>query len=242
MHSTAARSARGRRSPAGVPGGSPARQRLLDEATRIFAQKGYAAASTREICQAAGANVASIHYHFGDKEALYRAVLVEPIERIVEHLPPFDDETLSLAEAMRRMFGAFLLPLTDDSGLQDVVRIHLREMVEPTPMLRDVVEHYVVPHHQALLRLLARHCRVASPDDGLHQLAFALTAIVQDYWLSRDWMDVLAPGMLSRPAALDGVLERLVGLGCAMVRHEAQRRAAPTASVSPSSTGPSLPS
>ncbi|MCW7541055.1 CerR family C-terminal domain-containing protein [Aquabacterium sp. A7-Y] len=204
--------------------GAAARQRLVAEATRIFAEKGYARASTREICLAAGVNVASIHYYFGDKEALYRVVLLEPIQEVIARLPPFDDEALSLEEAMRRMLGAFLMPLAEDGTMQHVVRIHLREMVEPTSMLRDVIEQYVVPHHQAMLRLLARHCGATRVDDGLHQLAFALTAIVQDYWLSRDWIDILAPGMLSRADALARVLDRLVGLSCAMVRHEAETR------------------
>lgn len=220
--------------PASVHG-TNARERLMAEATRIFAEKGYARASTREICQAAAVNVASIHYYFGDKEALYRAVLMEPIQQVVALLPPFDDERLTLEEAMRRMLRAFLMPLVEDSAMQHVMRIHLREMVEPTSMLHDVIEQYVVPHHQAMLRLLARHCGAAEPDDGLHQLAFAVTAIVQDYWLSRDWMDILAPGMLSRNGAFDRVLDRLVGLACAMVRHEAAARApaAPSTPVKP---------
>src|SRR5688572_3826426 len=52
-----------------------ARQRLLDAAEIIFAEKGYDAASVREICTRANANVAAISYHFGDKEGLYAEVV-----------------------------------------------------------------------------------------------------------------------------------------------------------------------
>ena len=51
------------------------RRRLLDAAARIFAERGYAAASIRAIAAAANVNNAAISYHFHGKEELYRAVL-----------------------------------------------------------------------------------------------------------------------------------------------------------------------
>ena len=51
------------------------RERLLDAAGRLFAEKGFDATGIREICEKADANVASVNYHFGDKEKLYEAVV-----------------------------------------------------------------------------------------------------------------------------------------------------------------------
>lgn len=51
------------------------KEKLLRAAARVFAEKGYLAATIREICQAAGANIAAVNYHFGDKRRLYDAVL-----------------------------------------------------------------------------------------------------------------------------------------------------------------------
>ena len=45
--------------------------RLLEAAERVFAEKGYKAASVREICKQAGLNIAGVNYYFGDKERLY---------------------------------------------------------------------------------------------------------------------------------------------------------------------------
>ena len=53
--------------------GPAARQRLLGEAVRLFAQQGFARTSTRTIAQAAGVNISAISYYFGDKEGLYRS-------------------------------------------------------------------------------------------------------------------------------------------------------------------------
>ena len=41
----------------------------------VFASRGFRDATIREICQAAGANIAAVNYHFGDKEALYLEVI-----------------------------------------------------------------------------------------------------------------------------------------------------------------------
>src|SRR3954453_12160787 len=51
------------------------RKRLLEAAGEVFADKGFKAATVRDICCRAGANVAAINYHFGDKERLYAEVL-----------------------------------------------------------------------------------------------------------------------------------------------------------------------
>ena len=51
------------------------RRQLLEAAGEVFAEAGYRDATVREICRRAGANIAAINYHFGDKEKLYAEVL-----------------------------------------------------------------------------------------------------------------------------------------------------------------------
>ncbi|RZI85662.1 MAG: DUF1956 domain-containing protein [Rubrivivax sp.] len=205
--------------------GSRARERLLQESMRIFADKGFAKASTREICQAAEVNVAAIHYYFGDKAGLYRAVLLRPIEALTAEFADFDDPALPLDEALRRLMSAFLFPPDAQNGQVDHgMRLHLREMVEPSAAYKDVVAQHILPHHQRMVKLLARHVGADEPDDALHQLAFALVAMVHDYCLSREFMNVLAPALLNGEDAMQQVLRRLVGYGVALVGHERETR------------------
>ena len=49
----------------------PTKVRLIEAAGEEFAGKGFDSARVRKICDRAGANVAAINYHFGDKEQLY---------------------------------------------------------------------------------------------------------------------------------------------------------------------------
>ncbi|MCA8913215.1 MAG: TetR family transcriptional regulator [Planctomycetes bacterium] len=60
------------------------RERLLDAAEELFAKRGFDAASMRDITSLADANLASVNYHFGSKEALLGEVIRRRAEGIVE--------------------------------------------------------------------------------------------------------------------------------------------------------------
>jgi len=62
-------------------------ERILSEGIRCFAERGYKAATTRFLAEAAGVNVATLAYHFGDKEGLYRAALLRVREELLGYQP-----------------------------------------------------------------------------------------------------------------------------------------------------------
>jgi len=64
------------------PGRSPARagsakEAIRDAAAALFAEKGFAATSTREICQRAGITKPVLYYYFGNKEQLYEELVLD---------------------------------------------------------------------------------------------------------------------------------------------------------------------
>ncbi|MFY7864936.1 CerR family C-terminal domain-containing protein [Roseateles sp.] len=200
------------------------RERLLREARRIFAAKGFDKASTREIALAAEANIALIAYYFGDKRGLYREVLVQPIAQVMSGMPD-SDAALPLRTWLESFYAAFLRPLFDaDSGLADSTRIFCREMISPSPDWAGICAEHIAPQHFALVLMLGERCGVAEEDARqdaeLHQLAFALIALAHDYWLSSNDMEGLLPGVVRGAGAYERTLKRLVTFGQAMIEAE----------------------
>ena len=60
--------------------------RILDTAELVFAEKGYAGTSLRDVANAAGLRIPSLYNHFVSKEALYTAVLERGIRPILDML------------------------------------------------------------------------------------------------------------------------------------------------------------
>jgi TetR/AcrR family transcriptional regulator, regulator of cefoperazone and chloramphenicol sensitivity len=204
--------------------GEQARQRLLDAALRLFANKGFAKTSTREIAQAAGANIAAIRYYFTDKEGLYRAAFTEPMGSAKDDIALFDAASLSLHDALAGLFHGFTEPLKQGELVQLCTRLHMREMVEPTGLWAHELDNGIVPYHAALLKVLQRHLGVKRVDDDLQRLAQAIVSMGVYLYIGRDVMQKLAPQLIAGAAALARTHESLVSYALAMVQAEGQRR------------------
>src|SRR5579884_278031 len=123
------------------------RANLLDAAGEVFAEVGFRAATVREICHRAGANIAAVNYHFGDKEQLYRAVLMETHQAAVEKYPAnFGLSSRATPEERLRAFiHAFLLRIFSEGPSARHGKLMAREMIEPTGALDAIVEENIRP-------------------------------------------------------------------------------------------------
>lgn len=205
--------------------GEAARARLLDAALRLFGERGFAATSTRDIAEAAGVNLAAIRYYFGDKQGLYRATFTEPMGSPTDDIALYDQPHLSMPEVLTAFYASFLLNLKRGETVQLCVRLHFREMVEPTGVWATEIEQGIRPAHEALVRVLARHLGVPV-DDEIHRLAYVLVAPAIQVFLARDVIDAITPNLLATPEAIDRHIQRLTAMGETLVHAEAERRRA----------------
>ena len=115
------------------------RKGLLAAAGRIFAEKGYRDATIAEICETAGANIAAVNYHFGDKETLYREAWRQSFRDSIDRHPP-DGGVPADAPAEQRLRGqirALLERICDDENRE--FGISHKEVANPTGLLEEVM-------------------------------------------------------------------------------------------------------
>ncbi len=205
--------------------GVEARNRILLAALALFAEKGFAKTSTREIAQAAQANIAAISYYFGDKAGLYAATFTEPLGGDPRALvAQFSAPGLSLEEALRIFMAGYLDALKQGEIARQCMRLHMRELIEPTSQWKTELERDVQGPHEALVALLCRHLQLPRADDDAHRLTFSVAGLAIQLFVMQEVMEVVRPGLLQSPQQIDTWADRLVGYALALVAAEAQRR------------------
>ena len=203
------------------------RWRLLLAATGVFAESGYRAATTREIARRAGVNLAAIHYHFGDKAALYREVFRLPFLNQCNGFV-----TLDLAQATLRdgllAFYTWLFPPSaeEDPMLRQFMRLHAREEAEPSGVLGDAMVEVYRANHEKLQALLCREFGLAAPDGEVDRLCFCLAGLATVYSHGgRQAVEILAPQLVKGLPAREAMVARLVEYALVLVGGERARRA-----------------
>jgi len=156
------------------------RDRILNEAEILFAQKGYNGVTVREITDAASCNLSAVNYYFGNKWNLYLAVfqerwlprakqLRESVVKYLEgHNPP------SRTEVVKALSQAFLKgPMADEERTRHSLLI-IRELTEPTEAFKLMAEKALRP----LFTVMADSLRpVMPPDLGEDRLRLNILSI-----------------------------------------------------------------
>ena len=165
----------GKAGPAGAGG---TRERILEVACRLFAEQGYRATRTQEICRQAHANAAAVNYHFGGKEGLYRAVWDRALESTLEEErggPPLSSD--ADRDWLYRYVHACVLSVFD-SGMPGILRkLMTREIAEPSPISGDILANHIAPRYSELDAHLRAMLGPGTTDYQIGCCIFAINAL-----------------------------------------------------------------
>ncbi len=201
------------------------RRRLLEAAGAVFAEAGFRHATVREICHRAGANLAAVNYHFGDKESLYAEVLRESQRAAFEKYPPL----LAVAadappeEKLRAFVRSFLLRLFDDGPITRFGRIMSREMVEPTAALKGLLKERIRPMADDLLGFVAAILDCPVNDKRVRHCCFSIVGQCVFFHHCRAMISRLFPEQPLDAAAMEPLAEHIARFSLAGIKDYARK-------------------
>jgi TetR/AcrR family transcriptional regulator, regulator of cefoperazone and chloramphenicol sensitivity len=163
----AAESASGR---ASRQDGLATRQQILEVAGQVFARHGYANATSKEICAKARTNAAAVNYHFGGKDGLYSAVLVEAHRRLVtvEELSQLVESARDARSKLEAILGRLISEISRSSRKPSwEFRVLARELLSPSPMLDAMARGEAAPKARILRTIVAEIMRLPESDPAV---------------------------------------------------------------------------
>ncbi len=210
------------------------RDRVLDAAIGLFAERGYRKVTVREICREAGANVAAVNYHFRDKPRLYREALAAAAGamRATTEAARQAGRGLAPDERLRRYLRIFLRRLLGAEADTRLHRLVMREMTERTPAFDTVVDRGVRPRIEFLAEIVSELTgRPADDERVLHAVASVQAQCVlakPNPVTMRLW-----PGLSGEPEAIDRLADHIADFSLAGIRAMALTPAPPAAEEGP---------
>jgi TetR/AcrR family transcriptional regulator, regulator of cefoperazone and chloramphenicol sensitivity len=203
----------------------PTRAKLLDAAGNVFAEYGFRAATVREICARANANVAAVNYHFGDKVGLYLEVLRDTLtvvqtdslqEALTHSGTPEQALRIFIAAVLRRIFG---------KGEQSLrTRIMVHELAQPSSALPQVIEEVIRPNYDKL-RQLVGHILGCNPDDDVTRLCtHSVIGQIVHYAHARPVISILWPDLKMTPDRFEQVANHIADFSLHSLRALARKR------------------
>jgi AcrR family transcriptional regulator len=181
------------------------RDRVADIAASLFADRGFAGVSMRDIAEAVGIKAASLYNHYPDKEALYLASLQHVFARRVAIVENAFKATGGPRDRLKALVSALVMATAGDPVAG---RLLQRELLDGDirrmgPLIKDLFARPFA-HMTALLGELA-------PVDGAQTAAY-LISLIHGYCVFAPIFPVLDPSLTTDTSILaDNLAEELLG-------------------------------
>lgn len=184
--------------------GQATRQQILEIAGQVFAERGFANATSKEICARSQANVAAVNYHFEGKDGLYTAVLLEAHQRIMtlETLEALTASELSGEDKLRRLITELLASL-GSPRLAWPAKVLARELLSPSPLLPAVLKKESFPKARATRRIIGELLNLPEDDPAVLRSALNIFSPCLFLLIAHDSLSItVLPGLDTEPQPL----------------------------------------
>ena len=215
---------RSQRAPRTTPGPSrehagTTRARLLEAAAEIFAEAGYHQAQIRRICARAGANIALVNYHFGDKLGLYTEVLRHSVRSgHVDAIRGALNQSGSAEDILRAIIKARMRGMSTGDLADRQFRIFIHELAHPTAAMGRVIDDVVRPIYNRVLELVGRMIGRAPDDEKTRLCAYSVMGQMMLYALAGPVVQRLWPGLKMSSGQLDRIADHIGDFSLAYLR------------------------
>ena len=156
--------------------GRETKEKIIECAGQLIAENGFASVTSKEICRAAGVNLAAVNYHFGSRGGLYLAVL-ENVQQYLVELQQLID-----------LYGSDLAPRQKMEKLIDFlagnafykndwqISVWVREVMNPSPAFMEIFRKEGLPKISVLIKMFSEYTGYTPGDPKLYSGLITLFA------------------------------------------------------------------
>ncbi len=168
------------------------REKLIEAALDVFAEQGYQSSTVQQIVDRAGTNIAAINYHFGDKASFYGHVVSHALAQTPCGEKADFDETQSPEAQLRKFIKWFI---SNATGLNKqptfLDSVHMQEMMNPSPVLDQIVENFIKPNHMKLRSIVSALLPDNATEHQIRHHSFSVVGQCLHYKFARPVMERL---------------------------------------------------
>ena len=199
------------------------RDKLIEAAGAVFAERGYRDATIREICRRAGANVAAVNYTFGDKMGLYTEVLRHSVRAAkTAAMSAALDAGLSSEDTIRGVIRARLMSLYGEARPDWHIRLVMHEFSHPTPAMARVVDEGMRPIYDRMRKAVGEVIGLAPDHETTRLSVNSIVGQILFYTFSWPVLSHLMPELKLTPEQLDRIADHIADFSLAYLRQVGQ--------------------
>jgi len=195
------------------------KDRILAAAGPIFAKNGFGKTTIRQISQAAGVNLASVNYYFGDKRRLYEETLeLAQRQRSDEFPMPKLVGGESAEKKLREFIRVILQRLLPRTQTQWQSQLLMREVFQPSEASKNLIEKYFQPDFQFLLEIIDQLSREKLPLARKQQMAISIVGQCMIYRTSANLISKMIPNRDTPDFELESLTDHITQFSLAGIR------------------------